>query len=250
MDRRRFLQTSIVGVPAVLGVGLGTAVDRSVDDDDGLGTKARSGPGLGVQRILWSGSGDGVALTFDDGPDAELTPRVLDALERHGIRATFMVIGMRAAAAPDLVKRAVDAGHEIGNHTWSHHSLATLDAAQVREELTRTTELLGRIVPDADVRLFRPPRGILTGAAAQAAAELGHDVLLWSCTKGNDLDRKLVPGTIACLHDGTGRSELSRWPWRHGLRAERELEVAALPSVLDRAIDSGVRFVTASELVR
>lgn len=202
-----------------------------------------------MQRIVWSGTGEGVALTFDDGPDPELTPRVLDALDRAGVRATFMVVGERAVATPDLVRRAVDAGHEIGNHTWSHRSLATLDPDAVRAELGRTADALERIVPDAPVRFFRPPRGILTGAATQAAAELGYDVLLWSCTRTH-LDRPLEPGSVACLHDGTGRSELSRWPWRHGLRAKRRAEVADLPAVLARASRGGVRFVTASDAVR
>jgi peptidoglycan/xylan/chitin deacetylase (PgdA/CDA1 family) len=251
VDRRRFLQTSVLGAaPAVIGVGSGTALDRA-QDDDGLKTRSTSGRGLGVQRVVWSGPGDGVALTFDDGPDPELTPQVLDALDRAGITATFMLVGERIAAAPDLVRRAHDAGHELGNHTWSHRSLAGLDPEAVREELTRTTELLGRIVPDADVRFFRPPRGILTGAAAQVAAELGQDVLLWSCTKGRHLERGLrEPGTVVCLHDGTGRSELGRWPWHHSLRAQRRREVAALPRLLRDAIDDGVRFVPISALVR
>jgi peptidoglycan/xylan/chitin deacetylase (PgdA/CDA1 family) len=161
-----------------------------------------------------------------------------------------MVVGERVEAAPDLVRRAVADGHEIGNHTWSHRSLATLDATEVRDELNRTHDLLARVVPDAEVSFFRPPRGILTGAAAQAAAELGYDVLLWSCTKSPRLAAKLEPGTIVCLHDGTGRSELSRWPWHHGLRSQREREVAALPGILASALDAGVRFVTASHAVR
>jgi peptidoglycan/xylan/chitin deacetylase (PgdA/CDA1 family) len=251
VDRRRFLQTSVLGAaPAVLGVGSGTVLDRAADDD-GYATRARSGRGLGVQRVVWSGTGDGVALTFDDGPDPELTPEVLDILQRAGIRATFMLVGERIAAAPDLVRRAVAEGHHVGNHTWSHRSLATLGPEEVREELTRTTELLGRIVPDADVAFFRPPRGILTGAAARVAADLGQDVLLWSCTKGPHLERGLrEAGTVVCLHDGTGRSEMSRWPWDRGLRPQRRREIAALPRLLAAALDDGVRFVQLPDLVR
>lgn len=248
MDRRRFLTAGVLGAPAVLGVGVTSAVERA-GSDDALHTRARSGRGLGVQRIVWSGTGDGVALTFDDGPDAELTPQVLDALDRARVRATFMVVGERVAAAPDLVRRAVDAGHEIGNHTWSHRNLASLAPEDVRAELGRTADLLARVVPDATVRFFRPPRGVLTGAAAQAAGELGYDVLLWSCTRSG-LDRRVPPGTVACLHDGTGRSELGRWPWHHSLRRKRRTEVAGFPSALARMADDGVRFVTASAAVR
>ena len=230
----------------MLGGGL-TTVLAPDHDDDGLGTRATSGHGLGVQRVVWSGTGDGVALTFDDGPDRDLTTRVLDALDRAAVRATFLVVGMRAVAEPDLVRRAVDAGHEIGNHTWSHRSLATLDADEVRAELGRTADALARIVPGAPLRFFRPPRGILTGVAAQAAAELGYDVLLWSCTY-TSLDRPVSPGSVVCLHDGTGRAELGGRPANPSLRAQRRAEVEALPVFLSRSLDSRARFVTASEL--
>ena len=246
MHRRRFLQAGVVGAPAVLGGGLTTALAPS-DDDDGLLTRATSARDLGVQRIVWSGTGNGVALTFDDGPDPELTPRVLDALDRARIRATFLVVGMRVVAEPDLVRRAVDAGHEIGNHTWTHRSLATLDADEVRAELGRTADALARIVPDAPVRFFRPPRGILTGAGAQAAGELGYDLLLWSCTYAH-LDAKLAPGSVVCLHDGTGRAGLGGRPSSRSLRSKRRAEIDDLPAVLSRAAADGVRFVTASEL--
>ena len=246
MHRRRFLQAGVVGAPAVFGGGLSTVL-APADEEDGLHTRATSGRGLGVQRVVWSGPGDGVALTFDDGPDPELTTRVLDALDRAAVRATFLVVGMRVVAEPDLVRRVVDAGHEVGNHTWSHRSLATLEADDVRAELGRTADALARVVPDAPVRFFRPPRGILTGAATQAAAELGYDVLLWSCTFSH-LDRPLPPGTVACLHDGTGRAELDGRPASPSLRAQRQAEVDALPAVLARAQGDRVRFVTASEL--
>ena len=261
MNRRRFLQTSVLGAaPVVFGIGVGTAVDQSLDDH-GKGTAARSAR-HGTQRIVWSGTDtEAVALTFDDGPDPGLTSKVLDALARHGVQATFLVIGSQVERHPDLVRRAVDEGHELGNHTFSHHSLAVLEPDAVRTEVARTADAIERAVPGTPVRFFRPPRGILTGAGAQVAGEHGYDVLLWSCTRGpeaattpeavgNYLHHHLKPGTIACLHDGTGRSEMSRWPWHHGLRAKREVEVAALPGVLDRAIGAGVRFVTVSDLVR
>jgi peptidoglycan/xylan/chitin deacetylase (PgdA/CDA1 family) len=264
VDRRHFLQAAAIGgTPAIVGAGLGGVAHHVAEDDNGgKATAAGSAPGLGVHRIVWSGptDTDAIALTFDDGPDAELTPKVLDILDRFDVRATFMVVGERVAARPDLVRRAVDAGHEIGNHTWSHRSLATLSPDEVRAELGRNHDLLARVVPTAEVAFFRPPRGILTGAAAQAAGEHGYDVLLWSCTRGASnadaagvsahLTRHLVPGTVACLHDGTGRSELSRWPWQHGLRAKRRVEISALAEVIRRVRDADVRFVTASALVR
>jgi peptidoglycan-N-acetylglucosamine deacetylase len=243
VDRRRFLQVAVLGTaPGVLGAGVGTVAVRATADDQAVGTAATSGPGLGVRRTIWSGTSEtDVALTFDDGPDPQLTPGLLDVLDRLRVPATFMVIGARAAERPDLVQRARDAGHEIGNHTWSHHSLALLPPDEVRRELARTAEVIG------EARFFRPPRGVLTGAGAQAAAELGYDTLMWSGGSGVELR----PGMVCCLHDGLGRAGFSRWgPTVRTMRTKRARELAELPGKIERARDAGVRFVTVSELVR
>lgn len=252
----------VVAVPTVLGAGVGTAATRAIGDDEGLATAARSGPGLGTRRMIWSVTTDEltVALTFDDGPDPDITPHVLGVLDRYDVRASFMLVGARVAASPDLVRRAVAAGHDIGNHTWSHPSLATLDRAGVEAELGRTADVLASVVPDAPVRWFRPPRGILTGAAAHAASSLGYDTVLWSCTRGpanvdepagvaGYLDDHLEPGTIACLHDGLGSAGFDGGPMAHQLRVKRQVEVQALPLLVERALDRGVRFVTITDLV-
>ncbi|HEX7786064.1 MAG TPA: polysaccharide deacetylase family protein, partial [Methylomirabilota bacterium] len=91
---------------------------------------------------IWRGAPDrrAVALTFDDGPDPAWTPAVLDALRRGGVRATFFLIGQRAAAASDLVRRAVAEGHELGNHTWSHRPLWLAGPGATRDEIERGHE--------------------------------------------------------------------------------------------------------------
>ena len=93
-----------------------------------LSASAASAPGqrLGQQRLIWSVSTVEplAALTFDDGPDPELTPRILEVLAEHGVQATFNVMGWNALRHPDLVRAFVAAGHELGNHTWTHQDLA------------------------------------------------------------------------------------------------------------------------------
>ena len=240
----------------MLGAGLGTAVARASEDDDARGTAADSGPGLGIQRIVWSAGGD-AALTFDDGPDPDLTTPLLDLLERRGIQATFLLIGERAQQHPDLVRRALDGGHELGNHTWSHRSLAALDRPQVEQELARCAEALP--VP---VHWFRPPDGILTGVGAQVAAEHRYEILLWSASASPrslrtpdevavHVDHHLRDGVVLCMHDGLGRAGFSRWRGTvNAMRKRRAMELSALPRILDEAKDRGVRFVTVSDLVR
>jgi peptidoglycan/xylan/chitin deacetylase (PgdA/CDA1 family)/glycosyltransferase involved in cell wall biosynthesis len=120
-----------------------------------------------------------VCLTFDDGPHPEHTPALLDTLGQLGIRATFFLVGERAAAHPDIVRRIAAEGHEIGNHTWSHRHPQTLSTAEFVAEVRRTDVLLAELAgrPSA---LFRPPHGKLTAWQMCQAWRLGQTIVLWN----------------------------------------------------------------------
>jgi peptidoglycan/xylan/chitin deacetylase (PgdA/CDA1 family) len=120
-----------------------------------------------------------IALTFDDGPNSSWTPRLLDLLDRHNTRATFFLIGRYARAEPLLTRHIAEAGHAIGNHTWSHPNLALTGTARVREELRTTGDTLQQII-GKPVRLFRPPFGARRPAVLRAARELGMTPVLWN----------------------------------------------------------------------
>jgi peptidoglycan/xylan/chitin deacetylase (PgdA/CDA1 family) len=120
-----------------------------------------------------------LALTFDDGPSPTWTPRLLDALAAHNVRATFFLLGERAQAAPDLVRRIAAAGHLIGNHSWSHPNLARSSSARIRDELTRTQQALQEIL-GAPVKFFRPPFGARRPAVFRIARSLGLKPVLWN----------------------------------------------------------------------
>jgi peptidoglycan/xylan/chitin deacetylase (PgdA/CDA1 family) len=120
-----------------------------------------------------------IALTFDDGPNPQWTPKLLDALASHKVHATFFLLGGFAQAQPDLIRRIAAEGHLIGNHSWSHPDLSRTSARNVREELVRTSQTLEQMV-GAPVRYFRPPFGARRPAVFRIARELKLTPVLWN----------------------------------------------------------------------
>ena len=265
MDRRRFLGRTMATV-AGLAAG-GTALRggqraRAVRERNGSALPDGPSGALGRRQLIWSvpTAGSLAALTFDDGPDPELTPRILAVLHRYGVQATFNLMGYNAIRHPDLVRAVLDGGHELGNHTWTHEDLAFQSPAATWRQLDRGLAAIQRTA-GVRPRFFRPPRGELTGTALQAAARLGHDVLLWSVTRGpagvgtprtvaDHLAQTVRAGDVVALHDGIGRGVFDRGGVHaRFLRARRRVEVAALPAAIEGVLAGNLRLVTVSALL-
>lgn len=276
MDRRSFLKLlGTAGAGAAVG-GVGTkliapaSAATAEDTESNLGFERTDAaapvgprPALGIRRVIWSVPTDEplVALTFDDGPDPEFTPKILALLEKYSMRATFNVMGYNALKHPALLKAAVAGGHEIGNHTWSHRDLAYESYPNTMRQLQAGKSAIEDVI-EAPIRFLRPPRGELTGAAARAAAQLDYDILLWSSTRGpggvstpatvaSFVVGHAQPGDILGMHDGIGRGTFNP----HGasarfLRSRRQVEVEALPAIFEGVRAKGITFTTASELLK
>lgn len=194
-------------------------------------------------RCRARGAGRRVALTFDDGPDPQRTPAVLDLLARQGVRATFFVVGARAEAHPELVRRMAAEGHVVGNHSYTHSWRFPLRSlGRTMEELRRTGEVLHRIT-GRQPRLFRPPFGVTNPTIARAVRRLGLDPVGWSIrsldTMGRSPERvaarilrRLHPGAVILLHDRCAGSERLVGLLVEGLRS-RGLEPVTLPELFD-----------------
>ncbi|HVL56531.1 MAG TPA: polysaccharide deacetylase family protein [Burkholderiaceae bacterium] len=154
-----------------------------------------------------------IALTFDDGPDPEVTPRVLDLLRDAGQRASFFCIGERVAAYPALAQRIVDDGHQIENHTQRHrHHFALLGPSGLRRELLQAQQTIARVAGTAP-RFFRAPAGLRSPLLQPVLAALGLRLAAWT-RRGLDtvdadarrvharLTRALAERDIVLLHDG------------------------------------------------
>ncbi len=183
-----------------------------------------------------------IAMTFDDGPSAKLTPELLDILAAHHIHATFFVIGKNVVDHPEILQRAVREGHEIGNHSWSHPSLGKMRDESVRTELKKTDDAI-RVAIGVRPVLMRPPYGSITARQKHwIHEEFGYRTILWDV---DPLDwkrpgpsvvmsrivRETRPGSIILSHDihpGT---------------------IKAMPATFDQLEEKGFKFVTVSELI-
>lgn len=191
-----------------------------------------------------------VALTFDDGPHPELTRKVLELLAAGPHRATFFVIGQRAARHPDLLRDVVAAGHGVGNHTWAHAPWTpALGAATLARELLETNAVLQGATGQPP-RWLRAPMGLVTPPVAEAAARAGLDLVGWTATARDGvawadpeagfrrLLRHLRPGAILVLHDG-----VEAGPGREAA------VLAVLPRLLAELDARGLRSVTLDDLL-
>jgi peptidoglycan/xylan/chitin deacetylase (PgdA/CDA1 family) len=158
---------------------------------------------------------DTVALTFDDGPSPEWTPKVLDMLREQGVKATFCLIGAYAEAYPELVADIAREGHTLCNHSWFHEfDLGEWSEEEIRANLQRTNDAILKSAPGAEIEYFRHPGGQWTDRAIAVAADLGMESLHWTVdpsdwdkrsTEGQIRDHVIDqsnPGAIVLLHDG------------------------------------------------
>lgn len=178
-----------------------------------------------------------VCLTFDDGPHPEHTARLLDVLSEHNVPATFFVVGRQAESHPELVRRAVASGHEVGHHSYTHSEPSDTPASELAREVVRTRELLGQLTGHKH-NLFRPPKGELTVPKLYGLWKARQTVVLWNRdpkdfagTSTQDvaerLDRlELYGGDIILLHDN--------WPYAAEL----------IPRIASLAAGRGLAFTT------
>lgn len=177
-----------------------------------------------------------VALTFDDGPSQETTPRILDDLRAEGVHATFFVLGEAVARHPDILRRIAVEGHAIGIHAYTHKPFVLMNTRAVRREIARTEAAIGSACPDAViVPWVRPPHGFKSLSLVWTLHRAGYGLAAWSVDSRDyrehearqiaaQVVNKAAAGSVILLHDGPANSATAEAlrPLLHGL-AERGL---------------------------
>ena len=187
-------------------------------------------------------SGRYIALTFDDGPHPNYTPRILEILRRYDVKATFFVVGMMAERYPKLVKAELGGGHDVGNHTYHHVNLNMTPPAYVATEIKACGEVLAAI-GGKPPHLFRPPGGDYNDHVAEVSDALGYQMILWTddpgdyASPGEDIIEQRIldaatPGGIILIHDGIQQT------------------VDMLPRLIKELRRQGYEFITIDEMLR
>jgi len=187
-----------------------------------------------------------VALTFDDGPDPDWTPKVLELLRAYHIKATFCVIGIMVAQFPQLVRDIVAEGHTLCNHSWQHDvGLGMRGPEWIMGDLQRTSDAIHRAVPGEKISYFRQPGGAWTPAVVSAAIRLGMSPLHWqvdprdwakppSASIAMTVITHTGPGSIVLMHDGGGNRQNTVTALRSVLpNLVTRFHLAALPPGVD-----------------
>ncbi len=194
-----------------------------------------------------------VAITFDDGPNPKYTPKILDVLREKGVRATFFCVGLHVKKYPQVARRIVAEGHDIGNHTYGHRDLAPSTRRVVVNQIRRGADAIFSVT-GVDPKLFRPPRGLYSEAVRRIVVEeFGLQMVLWTVSaldwrrlSPGQIVRRVArfvrPGAIILFHDS---GALLR---REG--GKRTSTVEALPLVIDYLREAGYQIVPVSEMLR
>ena len=190
-----------------------------------------------------------IALTFDDGPNDPYTPKLLELLTRHNIKATFFMLGQYVQARPDLARMVAEAGHVIGNHTFSHPNLIFLSSNRVKGEIENCRRALSDAIgPHSS--LFRPPFGGRRPASLRTARSLGLEPIMWNVTgwdwkapSADYIEQKIASrlrgGSVILLHDG-GHERIG---------VDRSKTVVATDRLIARYKPEGYEFVTIPDMM-
>ena len=188
-----------------------------------------------------------VALTFDDGPHPVYTKEILDILAENHAKATFFVIGQNAEAYPELVRAEADAGHEIGNHTFSHPTMNKISLSVALDEIRRTQTTVQDITGKAPL-VFRSPGGIYSDELVAAVEAIPCKPVLWSWRQDTmDWKRPSVDSIVKTVLDNLQDGDIILF---HDYNAGKSPTPQALRILLPQIAAKGYDFVTVSELMR
>lgn len=185
-----------------------------------------------------------IALTFDDGPHPRYTEEILNILEEYNIRATFFIIGVNAENYPENLKRILDSGCEIGNHTYSHARINKMNRVEIQQEIKQCEQTIFRLTGYRP-SLFRPPEGVMSDTLSDVIKEMQYNIVLWSI---DTLDWAMNPSSRIC-QTVTDQLKGGDIILMHDYVSGGNTTCQALKKMIPLLLAKGYEFVTVSELI-
>ena len=185
-----------------------------------------------------------IALTFDDGPHPVYTPEILDILAKYDVKGTFFVVGSNMEAYPEIVCQTVEAGHEIGNHTYTHLSASKAKEKALSEEIEKTHDNILQIC-DYETRIFRPPGGVVSKELKKAVSRLDYKIILWNIDT-KDWAHNSVKNITSNITDNIKSGSIILF---HDYIFQNSPTAEALDVIIPKLKEEGYTFVTVSELI-
>ena len=185
-----------------------------------------------------------IAITFDDGPHPILTPKILEILARYHVPATFFMVGQNVLNYPEAARAVIDAGHEVGNHTFTHPHIARLSEQTIFEEIGRCEDALEELC-EYRPHILRTPQGALTPSLEKCLLEEDYILVLWSLDT-RDWDNKSTDAIVRSVLDGVKSGDIILM---HDYIGYNSKTPEALETIIPELLSLGYEFVTVSELL-
>ncbi|MGL5715658.1 MAG: polysaccharide deacetylase family protein [Paraclostridium sp.] len=189
-----------------------------------------------------------IALTFDDGPDEDFSPQILDILKKYDAKATFFVVGQKVGWNPEIVKQAFEEGHEIGNHTFSHINVAKKSEYEILTEIEKTQKAIKDVI-GKEPTLFRPPYRAISKSMFEIIKSKNMKVVLWSDLDARDWSNPGVHNIVKVIKEKSDNGSIVLLHDYNTVRNCKSQTIQALEQIIPQMQQQGYKFVTVSEII-
>lgn len=243
---RKTIYALILGIIVLIGISIKNI--SNIDMETGIFKKTSK---LDYEDLIIKyGNTDEklIALTFDDGPDEDFTPQILDILKKYNVKATFYVIGEKVQYNKKIIKREYEEGHEIGNHTYTHINVSKNGYNKIKKEIGDTQSAV-KSVTGVYPKTFRPPYRAISKDMCEIIKEKDMNIVLWSYVDARDWQSPGVSSIVKSIETGIQNGCIILLHDYNKVRNSKSQTIDALDIIIPDLLEKGYKFVTISELI-
>ena len=243
---RKTIYALILGAIVLIGISIKNIYTKDIE----VGVLEKTSKNDYEDLIIKCGNTDEklIALTFDDGPDEDFTPQILDILKKYNVKATFYVIGQKVQYNKKIIKRQHEEGHEIGNHTYTHINVSKNGYNKIKKEIGDTQSAV-KSVTGVYPKTFRPPYRAISKDMCDIIKEKDMNIVLWSYVDARDWESPGVCSIVKSIESGIQNGCIILLHDYNKIRAPKSQTIEALDIIIPNLLEKGYKFVTISQLI-